>query len=304
MSKEVPSRLEAQVARQILNLIWTENLQPGYRFREQALADRFEVSRTPVRVALHLLARSGALAFVQYRGFTLAKPAEELGDSEAALTPSANEALYMRLAIDRLSGLIGNDFTETELVRRYGVSRTLLLAVLARMAQEGLVERGKGREWRFRPLLDSREAHAQSYAFRLLVEPAAIRLPTFQVNGKELRHARDRHERLLESPRRHRSVELFDVDASFHELLAGLSGNLFCLSVVRSHNQLRRLVEYSGYDNERRVNAWVREHLAIIDALLARNRDKAARLMSAHLRMASRQPVKIPVKPSKGAGAP
>lgn len=296
MSKSVPSRLEAQIARQILDLVWAEDLQPGHRFREQALANRFGVSRTPVRVALHLLARSGALTFAQHRGFTLAKPPEDLAASEASLTPSANEALYINVATDRLSGSIGDDFTETELVRRYGVSRTPLLAVLARMAQDGLIERGKGREWRFRPFLDSREAHAQSYDFRLLVEPASILLPTFKANASKLRRAHDRHERLLKSNRHYHSFELFDVDASFHELLAELSGNPFCLSMVRSQNQLRRLVEYGGYGNKRRVKAWIHEHLAIIEALLQKNQGMAADLLGAHLRKARQQPVRIPSK--------
>lgn len=294
MSKHVPSRLESQIARDILELIRSQDWPPGHRLREQILADRFGVSRTPVRTALHLLARSGALRFEPRRGFALARPADELVEAGAALTPSANEALYRRLATDHLGGAIGRSFTETELVRRYAVSRTLLLAVLARMAEEGLVERGKGREWRFRPTLDSRAAHAQSYAFRLLLEPAAMLLPTFRAGRPALLRMRQRHDRLLKSPRPRRSQELFDLDADFHEMIARFSGNPFCRSAVHNQNQLRRLVEYSGYGNHRRVKAWIGEHLAVIDALLRNEMDAAAALLRRHLANARRQPVHIP----------
>jgi DNA-binding GntR family transcriptional regulator len=293
MSKHIPSRLESRIARDILELIRSEDLQPGHRLREQSLADRFGVSRTPVRTALHLLARSGALVFVPRRGFALARPAEEVVEAEATLTPSAGEALYERLAADHLSGALAQSFTETELVRRYGVSRTVVLAALARMAEEGLVERGKGRDWRFRPTLDTGASRAQSYAFRLIVEPASILLPTFRAQRAGLNRMRERHERLLRSRRPPRSQELFDLDADFHEMIARFSGNLFCLSAIHNQNQLRRLVEYSGYDDRRRIKAWIGEHLAVIEALSRNAREEAAGLLRRHLVKARRQPVRI-----------
>jgi len=292
MSKQVPSRLEAQIARDILELIASQDLQPGHRLREQAMANRFGVSRTPVRVALHLLARSGVLATAPRRGFMLAGPAEQVVGA-ARLTPSASDALYRRLATDHLAGELGPAFTETGLVRRYGVSRTLLLAVLARLAEDGLVERGKGREWRFRPTLDTRAAHAQSYAFRAMLEPGAILLPSFRAKRSVLQDMRQRHERLLQSRAAVHSQQLFELDADFHEMIARFSHNPFCLSVMRNQNQLRRLVEYSGYDNRRRVKAWLGEHLAVIDALLRGARDEAAALLRGHLANAARQPVHI-----------
>lgn len=294
MSKHVPSRLESQIARDILELIRTQDLQPGYRLREQSLADRFGVSRTPVRVALHLLARSGALASAPRRGFILIRSAEDAIGAAARLTPSTSEALYRRLATEHLAGDLGPTFTETELTRRYGVSRTVLLAVLARLAEDGLVERGKGREWRFRPTLDTRAAHAQSYAFRAMLEPASILLPGFRTNRSVLLRMRQRHERLLRPRGAGRSQQLFELDADFHEMIARFSRNPFCLSAVRNQNQLRRLVEYSGYDNRRRITAWIGEHLAVIDALLLDAREDAASLLRRHLANAARQPVRIP----------
>ena len=54
-----PSRLQRQLSADILELIRSEGLAPGTRLAEVALAERLQVSRTPVRAALKLLAEIG-----------------------------------------------------------------------------------------------------------------------------------------------------------------------------------------------------------------------------------------------------
>jgi len=54
--RAAPSRLQRELSAGILDLIRTEKLAPGTRLAEVALADRLQVSRTPVRAALRLLA--------------------------------------------------------------------------------------------------------------------------------------------------------------------------------------------------------------------------------------------------------
>jgi DNA-binding GntR family transcriptional regulator len=49
---------------------------------------------------------------------------------------------------------------------------------------------------------------------------------------------------------------------------------------------MRRLLECGGYANRRRVKDWCREHLAILDAVGAGAREKAAQMMGEHLKNA------------------
>jgi DNA-binding GntR family transcriptional regulator len=42
-------------------------------------------------------------------------------------------------------------------------------------------------------------------------------------------------------------------------------------------------MEYRGYENRRRVRVWVKEHLAIIEALAANKYGRASQLMHEHL---------------------
>lgn len=78
----------------------TGELPPGRRVREIDLADRFGVSRTPVREALKRLEADGLLVEVPGRGLTVAKPSlSEILDDY--LIREVLEGLAARLAAER-----------------------------------------------------------------------------------------------------------------------------------------------------------------------------------------------------------
>jgi DNA-binding GntR family transcriptional regulator len=222
----------------------------------------------------------------QNRGYVLTRDAYEI-QLTTELPTSADEALYMRIARDRVANRLPQCTTETELMRRYDCGRNLVLAALAMLSEESLVRRGRGREWQFRELLNSPQIRRQSYELRLMLEPAALLLPGFRPDKNKLADMRSRQVALMLSAGRTASWrEVFDVDASFHELLAHFSGNEFLLEVIRQHNRLRRLIEYESYPDAGRVRAWSREHVAVIDAILEGNNKLASRRLAQHLRNA------------------
>jgi DNA-binding GntR family transcriptional regulator len=289
MRRERPSRLQVQTARQILDVVRQEQFAAGHHLAEEALAARFGISRTPVRAALRLLAHNGFLRARRNQGYFLAGNYDKLEDG-LDLPTSTDEALYMQIARDLVRKKLPPTFTETAMMRQYGASRSLVLTVLARMSEEGLVRRGKGREWTFQPFLDSKEEQQASYDLRLTLEPAGLRLPSFWLDRAALESCARHHRELLAArPIRASGSLLFDVDSGFHELLARMSGNSFFLSTIQQHNRLRRLVEYSGYKDGARLRAWCREHLSIIDALLSGDRAVAVKRLERHLRNARRQ---------------
>ena len=283
-----PSRLQIHTARQIIGLIWQDELAPGFHFREEALADRLGVSRTSVRAGLRILQDKGLVTARQNRGFTLAADAAAL-NAAVELPTSADEALYMSIAQDRLAGRLPPSATETELMRQYGCGRNLVLAALAMLSEEGLVRRGRGREWQFREILNSPHARRQSYELRLMVEPAALLLAGFKADRGEMADMRARHDALMARGRILSRRDVFEIDASFHEMLARFSRNEPLLEVIRRQNRLRRLMEYQSYPDAGRVWIWLAEHVAVIDALLDDDRPLALERMSQHLRNAMSQ---------------
>jgi DNA-binding GntR family transcriptional regulator len=94
--------LAEQLKNSIADLILAGALRPGDRLDEQELAERFGVSRTPVREALHQLAAAG-LVETRPRRATLVRRLsnDDLADSFEAL--GEIEGLCARYAADRMA---------------------------------------------------------------------------------------------------------------------------------------------------------------------------------------------------------
>lgn len=295
-----PSRLQVSTAGALLDLIREGDMEAGARLGEEALAAILGVSRTSVRGALRILETQNIVEAQPRRGYRLRRAGREI-EAGAELPTSLDEKLYMMIARDQVAGVLPESATETDLMRRYGVGRHLVLAALALLSEEGIVRRGSGREWRFRDFLQSPRAREESYEYRLMLEPAALLLPTFQIVKPELLRMRRLQSNLLVSSGGVvSSREVFQTDASFHELLASFSGNSFVLAAIRQQNRLRRLLEYQSYADASRVRAWCIEHISVIDALLDGDQNLAARHLTKHLENARLAPEVR--KPSVGKG--
>jgi DNA-binding GntR family transcriptional regulator len=163
-----------------------------------------------------------------------------------------------------------------------------LQRTLTHLVNDGLLARNSGRGWTFLPTLDTQVALRNSYDFRKTIEPAGLLLRTFRHDPASLERSRMQH-LYLEAHPDITSVnprQLFETDAQFHEMIAEFSGNIFFLQSIQQQNRLRRLLEFGGYTNRRRVKDWCREHVGILDAIGSGQLERAAELMSEHLRMA------------------
>ncbi|WP_342586512.1 GntR family transcriptional regulator [Mangrovicella endophytica] len=273
------------LANQILDLVRDARFEPGHHLREQALGDLMQVSRTPIRSALQLLAERGILEGRRNQGFFLRARPEELHHIDVEIPSTSDQDLYTQIVQDRLAGRLPASFLQSEIVRRYDVDRAVLQRTLSRLVDDGLLQRNAGRGFTFMPTLDTGMGLRQSYEFRQMIEPAAMKLPTFQIDRSAMERVRLQHLYLIS----HSDIDsvdrrqLFDTDAQFHEMLAEFSGNPFHLQAVQQQNRMRRLLEFGGYANRRRVKDWCREHLAILDAVTAGEVEKAATLMEEHL---------------------
>ncbi len=279
------SQSRFRLANQILDVVREGRFERGHHLREQQLGDLLQVSRTPVRAALTLLAERGVVEARRNQGFFLKATPDELHRIAIDVPSTADQDLYGEIVQDRLAGRLPASFTQAEIARRYDVDRTLLQRTLSRLVDDGLLERNAGRGWTFLPALDSGLALRASYEFRRIIEPQGLLLPDFRPDPAALDRIRLQHI-YLEAHPRIASVDpkqLFETDASFHEAIAGFSGNAFVLQAVQQQNRLRRLLEFSGYANRRRVRDWCREHLAILDAVAEGDNAKAAEIMGTHL---------------------
>ncbi len=279
-----PTHLQRALARRILTYAKDSGLVAGARLKEEELARLFEVSRTPVRRALALLESSGFAAASPHLGYALTVDARQVPADALEEPKESADEVYELIIEDLFQGRLADKATENQLVRRYSRTRTAVSEALARLAKEGLATRSSGYGWRFEDLLKSREANDESYRFRLIMEPAGILEPTFKIDPAIMAGLRRDHEKFLaRASRLPARVNIFDMNAQFHEALARFSGNRFILQAITQMSHLRRLLEYKSYGSRERVLASCREHLEIMDALDMNDREKAAALMREHL---------------------
>jgi len=286
--KAAPSRLQRELSAGILELIRADKLAPGTRLVEVALAERLQVSRTPVRAALKLLARRRLVRAGDIRGYFVSDAVPPAQKPPAKPSPADTDRLFLAIARDRRSGRLPVDVSERDLMQRYGATRPVVQRVLTRLAEVAAVQRKPGHGWRFLPIIADAQARAESYRYRILIEPAGLLEPGFQLDPGWAAEMRRRHQEMLKQPwSETASIALYEMNAAFHEGLAAASGNRFLLVAVQQQNRLRRFTNYDWVFGYERVVVNCREHLAILDRLEAGERDAAAELLRDHLERAA-----------------
>jgi DNA-binding GntR family transcriptional regulator len=272
------------LATRIVEHVRRENYSVGQRMTELALAQALGVSRSPVRKALQFLADNQIVSTSASRGFELTKPVIELVDLDLGADRTPDEDTYLRLANDRINGLLPDELVESDVMQRYGLSRLQVQRILNRMAREGMMERKPGRGWLFRPLLTDALQHRQSYRFRMILEPGAILEPGYRVDAIELEKCRREQQELLDGGiERCTPAELFRAGVHFHETVVAGAGNPFLLDALQGINRMRRVVEYGTKLDRSRLYQQCTEHLKLIDLLNAGERMEAAHFLREHL---------------------
>lgn len=279
------SRLQMELAARILKLLKDQGAAPGHHLVELDLCRAFGVSRTPIRGALRLLAEQGVVEARANRGYVLRGPVVDAPDQDPA-SPQDDEdrALFLAIAQGRNAGRIPDQCSQQELVRILDAKLPTVLRVLRQLAGLGLAERRPGNGWSFVSSIGSARARDDSYAFRLVVEPAGLVQSTFELDRDWLERCRAAH--IAFGKRRWRdtmAVELFELNADFHEAIARCSGNRYILDAVQRQNRLRTFLNAHWVGGGDRVSHTIEEHLAIMDKLDAGDNAAASAMLREHL---------------------
>jgi DNA-binding GntR family transcriptional regulator len=236
-----------------------------------------------------VLSKRGLLNVVPRRGYVLKRAIRDQDLESYSDLASDDDKLVQRMAADRFSGDLPDSVTETDLMRRYGVARGALHRVLNSLVQDNDIERRSGHGWRFLPAVDAAKLHEDSYRFRLLIEPACVLEPTFRLDKPRAQRLRQVHVDLMsDGLEKLGSSRFFELNAEFHEFVASCARNRFLEQAVIHQNRLRRFFSYITVFTAERMRVSCSEHVAILDRLIAGEREHAATLLWRHLLGASR----------------
>jgi DNA-binding GntR family transcriptional regulator len=283
-SSMASSALVQTIAVQIRQKIQTGVWSPGDHLSAQKVADDFNVSRSPAREALVLLANQSILEQLPNRGFFVLEPLQETRDLSDQSVPLEEPDAYYRLSEDWLNNAIPAEVTEQFLRTRYDLTKAQVIDVLNRASKVGWVTPKPGYGWRFLNVAKTPESLEQIYSVRSLIEPAALLEPTFRHDTAKLQRLKKEQQNLLEG-----GIETLPADVllksgiRFHEEFIQLSGNPLYHMILVQMNNMRRLIEYRSMIDRNRFYKQCAEHIRMIELVEQGNNTEAAQLMKQHL---------------------
>ncbi len=198
--------------------------------------------------------------------------------------PLAPRALYLEVA-ERLRQQIyagelpaGSWIDEQALTAAYGISRTPLREALKVLAAEGLVTMKLRRGAYVTEV--SAEDVAKVYHLLSLLESDAARTAARQASDQDLAQLARLHEQLERQVRQRDAF--FATNEAFHLALLEAAGNRWALQLVNDLRKLMKLHRHHSLLQRGRLVDSLAEHRALMQALLQRQPDEAARLMQEH----------------------
>ncbi len=256
---------------------------------EVELTQRLGISRTTVRAVLAQLNESGIIQWSGRTKTVLRKPvaADYFAKEETLSTSERVETQFMEYILggDLKPGTI---LHESEMVREFGASASVLRECLIKFSRFGLIEKEPNRHWVLRgftqdfaiELFDVREMFEQR-AFQALLDAGPDSTRFAQLVALDKAHEsiiRNIDAEFLNFPR---------LDEQFHRILLDGLGNRFIddffeLVSVIFHYHYR----WNKQDEHERNLVAAQQHLAVIRALEAGDKQSALDLFQTHLNAA------------------
>lgn len=250
-----------------------------------SLSQQYEVSLTPVRMAVRGLIDEGFL--IKSDNGRLLINAERIGSGGPATTlprPQPSEGHYDQIARD-LVPLSFSDkpvfLRETRMAEQYGVSRTAVRQILNWLAGVGMVEHVPRRGWRVRPF--RQEDLAAYIEVRETLELKALELAWPQLVDDDLQRMYDGN--VLPAGNGQQPI----IDNTLHGYIITKADNRYITDFFGRHGKYyETFFRWEEADRQSAI-ATVHQHRAILGAMLARDRRAARAALVAHIRF--RHPV-------------
>ncbi len=279
-----------ELAQKILDVASERGMHPGERLAEQALASLCNVSRTPIRKALQILAERELVTADTDGGYLLAVDPVATARLEDTSEGEGENEIYAAILRDLSAGRISESQTVAALQRRYDVSRQTVQNALMKLAEESLAERGSGQQWVLKQFAISGDATAKSYEFRLATEPLALTLPDFKRDIPAMTALRQSMLILRGMNETTFDRKLFDrTDFDFHLLIARSCGNPFMAEALTNHHRRRRAMPPAVHINAFRLMQSNLEHIQILEQIERGQMELAADLMRVHIQLSQTQ---------------
>lgn len=211
------------------------------------------------------------------------KPAQRALQPEPPGLPRGEQAYqHIRAAIQEHRLKPGDRLREADLAQTIGLSRTPVREALARLEADGLIASDATRGLVVTEL--DYNMVSELYYMREVLEGTAARLAAQHASEVELtiiEELCEQYRRSLDDP-----VALQAKNRLFHEALYRCAHNRYLLKTLTLLHDALSLLGESTLHDRARAEQTLTEHAAIVEAIKARDPDRAERATREHIRLA------------------
>jgi len=196
---------------------------------------------------------------------------------------SLSSKVFVKLEYDILSGKYkpGESLKEAKLSSEFGVSRTPVREAIRKLELEGLVEYVPNRGAIVKGISD--QDVKDIYTIRMLIEGLAARWATERITRDEL----NRLEEILQLEelytKKNDLGQLIRCDNSFHETIFQASKSIPLMNTLSSFHHFVMKARAVSFSTPGRAAEVLKEHRAIMEAIMAGDADKAETLTTEHV---------------------
>ncbi|MFJ7105550.1 GntR family transcriptional regulator [Streptomyces albogriseolus] len=197
--------------------------------------------------------------------------------------PSYRERVADALRAALIAGELrpGEVYSALGLAARFGVSATPVREALLDLTKEGLVDAVPNKGYRV-TAVSERQLDEYTHVRALIEIPTTAALAS-TADPAALAALRPVAEEIVAAAAAGDLIAYVDADQRLHLGLLALAGNAHLVEVVRDLRRRSRLYGLTAPAGQGRLRASAEEHLALLDALLARDTEGVHAVMTRHL---------------------
>lgn len=236
------------------------------------------------------------------------RPGVERGRADAARRAArhdglpSSERVYRDLKEMIIAGELepGSRLVELDLAARFGVSRTPVREALKRLAAGHLVvgDPPRGLVVRTPEAAEVEEV----YLVREVLDGLAARLAAQRITPDEVHRLRDILDRMRRAIQQNRTDVVVNANIAFHDVIYRIAGNQTLSRLGQDLSNFVRRFSAEAFSSRARVEAVLREHETLLEAVASRDPEAAERASGAHLRTARAYVAQLHT--SRAVGAP
>ncbi|MGW2521192.1 GntR family transcriptional regulator [Streptomyces sp. NPDC001617] len=197
--------------------------------------------------------------------------------------PNFRERLVDVLRAALISGELrpGEVYSAPSLAPRFGVSATPVREAMLELVKEGLADIVPNKGFRITEVSDQ-QLDEYTHIRSLIEIPTTVGLAT-TADPEDLKALRPIALEIVTSATKGDLIAYVEADLRFHLELLALAGNDHLVEVVRDLRRRARLYGLTALVEAGRLEASAKEHLELLDALLARDEEAVREVMTRHL---------------------